>query len=47
LRGVAKEARALYDWFRKAHPDEKPATARTIENRIRTEHRRRKAVPRN
>jgi hypothetical protein len=47
LPGVAKEARALHDWFRKAHPDEKPPTARTIENRIRAEHRRRNATPRN
>ena len=47
LQGVAAEARALHDWFRKAHPDEKPPTARTIENRIRAEHKRRKATPRN
>ena len=41
---VAAEARALHHWFRTAHPHERPATARTIENRIRDEHRRRKAT---
>jgi hypothetical protein len=46
LPGVAAEARALHDWFRKTHPDKKPPTAGTIENRIRHEHRRRKATPR-
>jgi hypothetical protein len=47
LPGVAAEARALHDWFRKAHPDKKPPKAGTIENRIRHEHRRRKATARN
>ena len=47
LLGVAAQARALHDWFRKAHPHERPPTARTIENCIRHEHRRRKAPPRN
>jgi len=47
LAGVAAEARALHCWFRKTHPDKKPPKAETIENRIRPEHRRRKATPRN
>jgi hypothetical protein len=47
LPGVAAEARALHDWFRKAHPNKKLPTVGTIENRIRHEHRRRKATPRN
>ena len=47
LPGVAAEARALHEWFRQAHPDKKPPTAETIENRIRDEHRTRKATLRN
>jgi hypothetical protein len=47
LHGVGAEAGALLKWFRRAHPDKKPPTAHTIENRIRHEHSRRKANPRN
>jgi len=47
LAGVAAEARALYRWFRKTHPDKEPPKAETIANRIRPEHRRRKTTPRN
>lgn len=44
---VAAEARALHDWFGEAHRDKQRPTALTIENRIRSEHRRLRAAPRN
>jgi hypothetical protein len=48
---VASEARDLAEWFRAKHPDAPPLTARTIENKIRSEHRQRVAerskTPRN
>src|SRR5262249_25798182 len=47
LPGVGAEARALHDWFRKAHPNKNPPSAKTIQNRIRDEHRTRKTTPRN
>jgi hypothetical protein len=48
---VSSEARALAEWFRATHLDAPPPTAKTIENKIRSEHRQRVAerskTPRN
>jgi hypothetical protein len=48
---VAPEARDLAEWLRAKHPDAPPLTAKTIENKIRSAHRRlvaeRSKTPRN
>lgn len=44
LGPVAQEAAELAAWFRRAHPDAPPPTAKTIENRIRSAHRRHRAA---
>lgn len=36
---VSQEALALLDWFKSAHPGHPPPGAKTIENRIRDDHR--------
>lgn len=43
LGPVAREAAELAAWFRRAHPEAPPPTAKTIENRIRSAHRRHRA----
>lgn len=43
LGPVAREAAQLAAWFRAAHPEAPPASAKTIENRIRSAHRRHQA----
>lgn len=43
LGPVAREAADLAAWFRTAHPEAPPPTAKTIENRIRSAHRRQHA----
>jgi hypothetical protein len=40
---VRSEAGKLAEWLRDTHPSAPPLTPKTIENRIRDEHRRRKA----
>jgi hypothetical protein len=43
---LAAEAKALADWLRTEHPHAPPLTRKTIENRLREDHRRRVAEPR-
>jgi hypothetical protein len=47
VASVKAEAEALRRWVLSVHPDLPPPQPTTIENRIREEHRRRKANPRN
>jgi hypothetical protein len=37
---IGDEARILWAWLRENHPDAPPLTAKTIENRLREQHRR-------
>lgn len=47
LKSLTAEAKALLDWYKQRYPEGPPLTAKTIENRFRSEHQSYWARPQN